>query len=465
MTNNPNSEYDFDLFVIGAGSGGVRASRFAAQFGARVAVAEDTYLGGTCVNVGCVPKKLFVYGSELAQSIGDMAGFGLDAELKGFNWTRLRDNKTREIERLNGIYGNILAQSGVTLIEGRAKITGRHDVEVNGQTYTADKILIATGGKPFVPEIPGKEFLLNSDDMFYLKDFPESIIIVGGGYIAVEFAGIMNGLGVETHLLYRRNQILRGFDQEVRDFAAEQISATGIHIHNETHLLSVTQLEQGKLSAQVETGGESRAMLTDAVLMATGRVPRIQDLGLESVGVNTTAVGAVEVNDRYQSSVDNIYAIGDVIDKVTLTPVALAEGMFVARQLFDDIKPEAVEYENIATAVFSQPNIATLGLNEEQCRDQYEHVKVFCSKFKPMKHTMTGKSSQTFMKLLVCGESDRILGIHMVGPDSAEIMQGLAVAVKAGATKKDFDRTIGIHPTAAEEFVTMRTVTREHKKG
>lgn len=456
--------FDYDLFVIGAGSGGVRASRFAAANGAKVAVAEDTYLGGTCVNVGCVPKKLFVFASEMRQSLKDMAGFGISAVDDGFSWPTLRDNKTQEIERLNGVYQNLLENSGVTLINGKASITGKNEVSVNGKTYSAKNILVATGGWPFIPDIPGNEFIISSNEAFYLEEFPKKVLVVGGGYIAVEFAGIFNGLGSDTHLIYRGEQILRGFDQEVRDFTAEEIKKTGIKIDTNTQLISIVKLEDGLLEASLVIDGVAVKQTYDCVMMATGRLPRVTGLGLETVGVSTAKNGAVEVNDHFQTSVDNIYAIGDVIDRIALTPVALAEGMYVANKLFADFEPDAVDYNDIATAVFCQPNIGTLGLTEEDAAEKYEHVKVFTSNFKAMKNTLSGNPQRTLMKLLVCGQTDKVIGIHMVGPDAGEITQGLAVAVKTGATKADFDRTIGIHPTAAEEFVTLRTVTREHRK-
>jgi len=456
--------FDYDLFVIGAGSGGVRASRFAAALGAKVAVAEDTYLGGTCVNVGCVPKKLFVFASEMRQSLKDMAGFGVLSKDEGFSWPTLRDNKTKEIERLNGIYKNLLINSGVNLIEGRATLTGPHEVRVGDHTYSAKNILIATGGWPFVPDIPGKEHLITSNEVFYMDEFPKRALVVGGGYIAVEFAGIFNGLGCDTTVLYRGEQILRGFDQEIRDFTAKEIEGTGVKISTNGHLLSVKKLDDGSFDAELEINGTLSTKNYDCILMSTGRTPKTENLGLDIVGVELKHNGAIIADEHFRTNIEHIYAIGDVIDRVALTPVALAEGMYVANRLFSDKEPDPVDYQNIATAVFCQPNIGTLGLTEEEAIDTYRHVKVFTSNFKAMKNTLSGNEQRTLMKLLVCGDTDLVLGVHMVGPEAGEITQGLAVAVKAGATKSDFDRTIGIHPTAAEEFVTMRQPTREHIK-
>jgi len=456
--------YDFDLFVIGAGSGGVRASRFSAALGAKVAVAEDTYLGGTCVNVGCVPKKLFVYASEMRQSLKDMAGYGVHSKDEGFSWLTLRDNKTKEILRLNGIYKNLLTNSGVELIEGRATLTGLHEITVGVQTYTAKNILVATGGWPYVPDIPGKEHIITSNEVFYMDDFPKKALVVGGGYIAVEFAGIFNGLGCDTSILYRGDQVLRGFDQEIRDFTANEIRSSGVQINTNGHLLSVEKLKSGALEATIDIKGRVTKQQYDCILMSTGRKAKTENLGLDTVGVNLRDNGSIIADEHFRTNIEHIYAIGDVIDRVALTPVALAEGMYVADHLFAEVKPTPVDYKNIATAVFCQPNIGTLGLTEEDATANFDHVKVFTSEFKGMKNTLSGNIQRTLMKLIVCGASDQILGVHMAGPDAGEIIQGLAVAVKAGATKADFDRTIGIHPTAAEEFVTMRTLTREHIK-
>ena len=450
--------YDFDLLIIGAGSGGVRASRMSAAKGAKVAVVENRYLGGTCVNVGCVPKKLFVYASEYSEKAEEARGFGVDASINGFDWPTLRDNKTHEIERLNGIYGNMLGNAGVEIINGTASIVDPHTVEVEGKQYTAERIMIATGGWPFKPDVPGAELAITSNEAFYLEEFPQRVVVVGGGYIAVEFAGIFNGLGSETHLLYRGDQILRGFDNSVRDFAAEQISNKGVKIRTQTDITSIEKLESGELQCQLNNGD---SLIVDCVMYATGRRPMTDGLNLEALGVETRKDGTIVADDFFRTSVDSIYALGDVIGTPALTPVALAQGMkFVAQQFDGDTS--AMDYSNIATAVFCQPNIATVGLTEEEAGEQFcGDVLVFESSFRPMKHTISGLPERSYMKLLVQKSTDKVLGIHMVGADSGEIMQGLAVAVKAGATKTVFDSTIGIHPTAAEEFVTMRSPARE----
>ncbi len=454
--------FDFDLFVIGAGSGGVRASRIAASLGARVAVAEDTHMGGTCVNVGCVPKKLFVYAADMRASLKEMAGYGLNVADIGFDWATLRDNKTHEIHRLNGIYQRMLEGAGVTVVNGTAHIESPQIVVVGKKRYRAKHILIATGGTPFVPDFPGKEHVITSDDAFYLAEFPKRVLVVGGGYISVEFAGIFNGLGVDTQLIYRGQQILRGFDQEVRDFTAEQLQLAGIKVQVETDLLSVMKLSDGTLEATLQVGDHTEVSHFDCIMMATGRHPRTAGLGLDDVGVATTSTGAIVVDDHFKTSVPTIFALGDVIDRVPLTPVALAEGTWLAQSLFGEQPEKGLDYRDIPTAVFCQPPVGTLGLSEEDAVAQGGHVKVFTSQFKPMKNTLSGSPHRSLMKVLVSGETDRILGIHIVGADAAEMLQGFAVAVKAGATKADFDRTLGIHPTAAEELVTLRTLTREH---
>lgn len=447
-----STQYDYDLFVIGAGSGGVRASRIAAGLGARVAVAEDRYMGGTCVNVGCVPKKLYVYASEFRDTYRDAVGFGWDAVEPGFNWHVLRDNKKQEIQRLNGIYDNLLGNSGVEVINGRARIAGPNQVSVDGKTYTAERILIATGGWPYVPEIPGKEHVITSNEVFDLEQFPQRVIVVGGGYIAVEFAGIFNGLGADTHLLYRRDQILRGFDTEVRNFASQEIQTKGVNVHLKSNIEKVEKQADGSLLATLVSGDTLEA---DMILYATGRIPNIGGLGLETVDVETAESGHILVDNNFQTNVPGIYALGDVTGGMELTPVALAEGMALARHLFDG-QAINMDYDNIATAVFCQPNIATVGLTEELARERYSDIDVYRSSFRALKNTISGSPEKTLMKLLVERATDKVVGAHMVGPDAGEIIQGIAIAIKAGATKAVFDSTIGIHPTAAEEFVTMR---------
>ena len=450
------AEFDYDLFVIGAGSGGVRAGRMAAAEGVRVAVAEDRYLGGTCVNVGCVPKKLYVHASHYAESFHEAEGFGLTAEGVSFDWPRLRDNKSSEIARLNGIYTNLLKNAGCDLIEGRARVVGPHEVEVNGKIYSSERILVATGGWPFIPDFPGNEHVISSNEVFDLERFPEDVLVVGGGYIAVEFAGIFAGLGANTHLIYRGDLFLRGFDQEIREYTAQEVAKKGVQLEFNCNITAIRKLDNGRLEATLTDG---RVLEADQVLYATGRVPNIEGLGLEQLGVATRDNGAVIVNEQFQTTVPSIYAIGDVIDRVQLTPVALAEGMALVRHLYAQGSPE-VDYELIPTAVFCQPNIGTVGLSEEDARKRHGNIKVFSSEFRPLKHTLSGSDERTLMKMIVDAETDRVLGVHMVGPEAGEIIQGIGVALKAGATKATFDSTIGIHPTAAEELVTMRQPVR-----
>lgn len=449
------SQYDFDLFVIGAGSGGVRTARMAAGLGARVAVCEDRYMGGTCVNVGCVPKKLYSYAAHYGHDFDDAAGFGWQVESVRFDWSTLRDNKKTEIARLNGIYRNMLGQAGVSLIDGRGRVVGPHEVEVAGQRYRAERILLATGGWPFIPEVTGKELAITSNEVFDLETLPQAMVIVGGGYIAVEFASIFAGLGVETHLCYRGALFLRGFDDEIRAFVAEEMTKKGVKLHFNTEVKALAG-ESGALQVSLSSG---ERLQVQQVLYATGRKPNVQGLGIEALGVVLDQQGAVVVNDSFQTSVPSIYALGDVINRVQLTPVALAEGTFLAHHLFGEGRPQP-DYQYIPTAVFTHPNIATVGLTEAQAIEQGHQVAVYRSSFRALKHTLSGSEERTLMKMLVDQTTDKVLGIHMVGAEAGEIIQGMAVALKAGATKAVFDATIGIHPTAAEEFVTMRTPVR-----
>ncbi|PTU78633.1 glutathione-disulfide reductase [Pseudomonas indoloxydans] len=446
--------YDFDLFVIGAGSGGVRAARFAAGFGARVAVAESRYLGGTCVNVGCVPKKLLVYGAHFAEDFEQASGFGWSLGEANFDWATLIANKNREIERLNGIYRNLLTNSGVSLFEGHARIVDAHTVEVNGQRHSTERILIATGGWPQIPDIPGREHAISSNEAFFLKQLPKRVLVVGGGYIAVEFASIFHGLGATTSLLYRGDLFLRGFDGAVREHLRDELSKKGLDLQFNADIASIERQADGSLAATLKDG---RVLEADCVFYATGRRPMLDNLGLENVEVKLDKRGYVEVDDLFQTSTPSILALGDVIGRVQLTPVALAEGMAVARRLFKPEEYRPLDYSMIPTAVFSLPNIGTVGLSEEQAIAAGHKVKIFESRFRPMKLTLTENPERTLMKLVVDADSDRVLGCHMVGPDAGEIVQGLAVALKAGATKQIFDETIGVHPSAAEEFVTLRT--------
>jgi glutathione reductase (NADPH) len=444
--------YDYDLFVIGAGSGGVRAARMSATYGARVGIAEDRYLGGTCVNVGCVPKKLFVYGSHFSEDFEDAAAYGWNLGPASFEWQTLRDNKTREIERLNGIYAGLLDGAGVTRHWGTARLLDPHTVAVGEETVTAENMLIATGSWPVPPVFPGSEMAITSNEAFYLDELPKRAIVQGGGYIAVEFAGIFNGLGVETELVYRGPLFLRGFDEGVREFVSDELENKGVKLCFNENIQKI----EARGEEKVVTLTSGREVATDLVLSAIGRWPKTEGLGLAEAGVELGDFGRVIVDDDYRTSVPHIYAIGDVIDRMQLTPVAIAEGMCIASNLFTDNEPQNVDYANIATAVFCQPNIGTVGPTEMEAREQYPELKVFESTFRPMKHTLTGRSERTMMKLLVNGADDKVVGAHMVGPEAGEIIQGLSVAIKAGATKADFDATMAIHPTAAEEFVTMR---------
>ena len=445
------SNKDYDLFVIGAGSGGVRAARMAAGFGARVAIAEDRYMGGTCVNVGCVPKKLYVYASEFGKAFEDARGFGWDSSKPAFDWSTLRDNKTTEISRLNAIYRKLLKGANADIIDGRARLLDAHTVAVGEREYSAEKILIATGGWPHIPEFPGSDLAITSNEVFDLADFPERLVIVGGGYIAVEFAGIFNGLGAKVTQLYRGPLFLRGFDPDIRAHAAREIAKTGVDLRFEVNVESIARGPDG-LELQLTDGTQLTA---DAVLYATGRVPHLDGLGLENVNVDLTEFGTIAVDEHFRTSESSIFAVGDVIGGMELTPVALAEGMAFARRQFGAPGQE-VDYDFIPTAVFCQPNIGTVGFTEEEARAKFGHIRLFKANFRPMKHTISGRDEQTFMKLIVDKASDRVVGVHMMGPDAGEIIQGIAIALRAGATKAVFDSTIGIHPTAAEEFVTMR---------
>lgn len=449
--------YDFDLFVIGAGSAGVRAARFSAGFGARVAVAESRYLGGTCVNVGCVPKKLMVYGAHYSEDFEQAKGYGWSSGEAHFDWPTLIANKNREISRLNGVYRKLLDNSGVTLMEGHARLRGPHEVEINGQVHTAEHIMIATGGWPQVPQIPGREHAITSNEVFFLEQMPKRVVVVGGGYIAVEFASIFNGLGADVSLMYRGELFLRGFDESVRTHLHEELAKREMDIRFKTEINSMEKLADGTLQLSLNDGSSFN---TDCVFYATGRRPMLDNLGMDTVNVELDDKGFIKVNGDYQTTEPSIIAVGDIIGRVQLTPVALAEGMAVARRLFKPEQYRPVDYRHIPTAVFSLPNIGTVGLTEaEAMKDGYE-VQVFESKFRPMKLSLTDNQERTLMKLVVDAKSDRVLGCHMVGPDAGEIIQSLAIALKAGATKQIFDDTIGVHPTAAEEFVTMRTPAR-----
>ncbi|MCY3970121.1 MAG: glutathione-disulfide reductase [Acidobacteria bacterium] len=453
------TDYDYDLFVIGAGSGGVRASRMAAGYGARVAVAEERYLGGTCVNVGCVPKKLLVCASAFADHYREASGFGWTAGQPAFDWGQLIANKNREIERLNGIYRGLLDSAGVELFEGRARLLDPHTVEIDAggaseSRVTADQILIAVGSWPDMPPIPGIEHAISSNEAFYLERLPERVAVVGGGYIGVEFAGIFAGLGSRVTLVYRGPLFLRGFDEEIRAHLAEEMRVRGIDLRLESRVESIekTAGNDDRLRLHLDDGG---TVDCGEVLYATGRRPLVADLGLENCGVALGEQGEIVVDEFSCSNVPNIWAIGDVTDRLNLTPVAIHEAMCLSRTLFAG-EPTPVDHEAVATAVFSQPPLAAVGLTEEEARARYGDVDVYRSRFRPLKLTLTDNRERTLVKLIVDRSSGRVLGAHMLGADAPEIIQGLAVAVKMGATKDDFDAAMAIHPTSAEEFVTLR---------
>ena len=444
-----------ELFVIGGGSGGVRAARMAAQRGARVVLAEAAALGGTCVNVGCIPKKLYSYAAHFAQEFEDAAGFGWSMENASFDWNKLKANRAREILRLNGVYEKLLSGAGVQLVRGWAEPAGANQVQVKTEhgdrLFNARHILIATGGTPTVPFFPGCELVVSSDSMFDLDPFPKRLLVVGGGYIACEFASIFNGLGSKVTQLYRGERVLRGFDDDIRAFIEQEMRKHGVELHTAADVKSIEKAAHG-LRVHLTDG---RNLMADTVLYATGRVPNVNGLGLEAVGVEQGKDGSIKVDALYQSSVPSIHAIGDVTSRVQLTPVALGEAMALVDHLFGDGKRK-MGYEFIPTAVFTHPNFATVGMSEAQARKQFGKVTIFRSEFNPLKNTLSGSGERTLMKLVVDTASDRVVGLHMVGPDAGEVVQGFAVALKAGATKAVFDATIGIHPTAAEEFVTMR---------
>src|SRR6516225_8563323 len=446
--------YDFDMFTIGAGSGGVASSRRAGSYGARVAICEESRVGGTCVIRGCVPKKLLVYGAQFADAFADAAGFGWTVSVPSFDWPALIDAKDREIERLSQIYRTLLKNSGVELIEGRGVLVDSHTVEINGRAYTADKILIATGSWPETPDIPGIEHVISSNEALDLGKLPRHIIIVGGGYIAVEFAGIFNGLGSEVVELIRRDELLYGFDDDLRVALGQEMRGRGVELHPRT---VVARIEKQAAGYSVVTTTR-REFTADVVMYATARAPNTKRLGLAEIGVQTNQNSAVIVDEWQRSSVPNIYAIGDVTGRINLTPVAIAEGRAIAETLFND-NPTKMDHANVPSAVFSQPPIGAVGLTEERAVREYGEVDVYMARFKPMKNTLSGRDERTLMKLVVDARTDRVLGCHMLGPDAPEIIQGLAVAVKCGATKRQFDETVGIHPSAAEEFVTMREKT------
>jgi glutathione reductase (NADPH) len=445
------ARYDYDLVTIGAGSGGVRASRLSAQFGARVAICEEGRVGGTCVIRGCVPKKLLVYGAHYADDFEDATGYGWSAMPPPFDWSELIANKNREIDRLNKVYIRILGENGVEIVAARARLADPHTVEVGDRAVTAANILVATGSWPVMPDIPGIEHAITSNEALELDSLPRRMVIVGGGYIAVEFVGIFNSLGVAVTEVVRGDTLLRGFDEDMRVTLAEEMVKRGVDLRCRSVVRSIEKTAGGAFSLRLAHGEEIE---TDLVMYATGRAPNIAGLGLAEAGVAINDKGAVAVDGSSRTSVPHIFAVGDVTGRSNLTPVAITEGAEVARALFSD-NPSVVDYSNIPTAVFSQPPLATVGLTEAEARAGNPNIEVYLSRFKPMKFTLSGRDENTVMKLVVDGDTDRVLGCHMVGMDAAEIMQGFGVALKAGATKAQFDATIGIHPSAAEEFVTM----------
>lgn len=448
------SDYDYDLFVIGGGSGGVRAARIAAGYGARVAIAEEYRLGGTCVIRGCVPKKLFVYASRFADEFEDARGFGWSVGDVAFDWPSLVAAKDKEIARLEKIYGTMLEKSGVTIFSERAEFADRHTLRLkaSGRTVTADKILIATGGSPFTdPNLEGHELGITSNEAFDLKRLPERIAIYGAGYIAVEFAGIFAGLGVDTTLIFRGEKILRGFDDDLRDGLSAAYAKRGIKLVS-GRVFTKLEKANGRIKAHLDDGSNIEA---DEVMLAIGRNPNVAGLGLENIGVACGPNGRIIVNDEQRTSVDNIFAVGDVCDRFNLTPVAIAEGHAFADTQFGN-KPRIVTHDNIPTAVFSTPEIATVGLAEWEARERSRSLDIYKSEFRPLKATLSGRDEKMLMKLLVDGESGRVLGCHVLGEGAAEIVQVAAIALGMGATKEQFDQTMALHPTAAEELVTMR---------
>lgn len=451
------AEFDFDLFTLGAGSGGVAASRRAGAYGARVAICEEGRVGGTCVLRGCVPKKLLGYAATFAGDFEDAAGFGWSVEAT-HDWPSLVGAKNRELDRLNRVYMRLLRDADVDLIEGRGKIVDAHTVEVAGRRYTARNILVATGGRPFEPEMHGIEHVITSNEAFDLPRLPRRLAIVGGGYVGVEFASIFQALGSEVTMLVRSDGLLRGFDRDIRAALREEMEKRGITILSETRVHSVECEGEGR---QVSIRLAHEELLeADNLLCATGRRPNTAGIGLEGAGVALGEDGSIVVDEWSRTTVPSIYAIGDVTNRTNLTPVAIADGRALAETLFND-NPTRPRHDQIPTAVFSIPPVGTVGLTEEQARQHHGHVDVYRTSFRPMKHTLSGRSERTMMKLLVDRDTDLVLGCHMVGEDAPEIIQGLAIALRAGATKRQFDATLGIHPTAAEEFVTMREPSPE----
>ena len=451
------SDYDYDLIVIGAGSGGTRTARISASYGAKTLVVEGDRAGGTCVLRGCVPKKLLVYASQFSEQVSDAEGFCWQVDGFKSNWSELIIKKNKELDRLHEIYVNLIKNSGCDLISGWGKIISPNIVSVTKENnevvqYSSKKIMIAVGGESSFPQFDGNEFMINSDKALDLTDLPKSIVIYGSGYIAVEFAGIFNGFGVETHLIFRSDKVLRGFDHDIRDQLMTSMRQKGIKIHSE---LTISKIEKNIDNYKVILS-DGNSLIVECVMGATGRTPKISKLELDKVDVEIGSKGEILTNKYNQTNIDSIYALGDVTDKVTLTPVALAEGHAFADREFGN-KLRFISYDNIASAVFSQPSIAVVGFSQEDAEKKGLKVTEYKSEFRALKNTVTGNVERTLMKLIVEDKTQKVIGAHMIGPDSAEIIQGIAIAIKAGALKSDFDATIGIHPSAAEEFVTMRS--------
>lgn len=447
------SNFDFDLFVIGAGSGGVRASRVAASYGARVAVAEEHRVGGTCVIRGCVPKKLLVYGAHFAEDLKDARQFGWEVPDCRFDWDVLRDNVLGEVDRLEGLYGQTLDNHKVTLLKSRATIIGPQKVRLaDGTEYTAERILVATGGWPHVPEFPGSDLAITSNEVFHLETLPKRIVIAGGGYIANEFAGIFNEFGSKVTIVNRGDAILRGYDEQIRDRLLQISMTKGIEFRFNAPFRSIAKNDDGSLTVDLEN---CEPIVADAVLMATGRVPNTKGLGLEDTGVELDAKGAIKVDETNQSSVPSIYAVGDVTDRIQLTPVAIREGQAFADTVFGG-KPTVVDYANVPSAVFSHPPIGAVGMTEAEARNQLGAIRTYTSDFRAMKNVLAGRNERALYKMIVDAATDRVVGLHMIGPDAPEILQAAAVAVKAGLTKADFDATVALHPSMAEELVLLK---------
>lgn len=454
------SAYDYQLFVIGGGSGGVRAARVAAELGARVAIAESYRYGGTCVIRGCVPKKLLVHAAHFSDDFADAAGFGWTLPPARFSWAALVAAKDREIARLSTIYESNLKRSGVTVLNGAVRVIDARTVEINGRRIRAEHLLVATGGRPVLPTIPGIEHAITSNEAFDLPQLPQRVLVVGGGYIAVEFSGIFNGLGSAVTLAYRGDQVLRGFDDDVRRHLHDEMVKKGIDIRLQCNVASISRRADGMLQVAFKDGADAPDF--DAVLYATGRAPNTEDLGLAAAGVALDAGGGVRVDAFGRSSVASIHAVGDVTDKVALTPVAIREGAAVANSLFGPVACPA-DLGVVPSAVFSQPPVGTVGLSEADALADHESIDIYRADFRALRHTLSGREERTLVKLVVDSATQRVLGAHMVGADAPEIVQGLAIAMRMGATKVDFDATLAIHPTSAEEFVTLREKTTRRR--